>query len=211
MKHFPNIGSMCAWLRVASKELPGYAGREELKRQVQEQLEFTPQQADVYVTTLLSRNLEDSPDNAKANADALFGTWTWMEQTGNPLGWMKTVTETWHFRDDLNYEHKIKSYAGAVTTGPFFQSSYSSPSVNIDRGDLGALGCGAAARRRRGHYFRYGDAAAVEVSLGGSRRTAADETLDPRKSFYFGITGSMASLSYGMPHAFALVIARRLV
>jgi hypothetical protein len=134
MRHFRDIGSLCEVLRVVSKELPGYSGQEEFKRQFQEQFEFTPQQADVYVTTLLSRNLEDSPDNAKTNAYALFGTWTHMTQTGNPLGWMKTVTETWHFGDDLNYEHKIESYAGAVTTGPFFQSSYSSPSSTVDRG-----------------------------------------------------------------------------
>jgi beta-lactamase class A len=134
MRHFGNIGKMCDLLLLISKELPGEAGREVFKRQVQEQFEFTPQQAEVYVATLLSRNSESSPDNAKTNAYALLGAWKRGEQTGNPLGWMKTVTETWDFRDDLSYEHKIESYAGAVTSGPFFQSSYSSPSSNVDRG-----------------------------------------------------------------------------
>ena len=134
MRHFANIGKMCDLLLLIGKELPGDAGREQFKLQVQEKFEFTPQQADVYVSTLLSQNSETSPDNARINADALLGAWKRGEQTGVPLGWMKTVTDTWDFRDDLSYEHKIESYAGAVTTGPFFQSSYSSPRSNVDRG-----------------------------------------------------------------------------
>jgi hypothetical protein len=83
---------------------------------------------------LLSRNSEDSPDNAATNARYLVGTWKYGEQTGNPMGWMKTLTETWNFRNDLDYEHRIESYEGATTTGPFFQSSYSRPTSKIDRG-----------------------------------------------------------------------------
>jgi hypothetical protein len=134
MKHYPNIGKMCDTLREVSEKIPGPAGPAEFKRLVQEHFEFTPQQADVYVSTVMSRNLADSADNAKTNADALYGPWTRMQQTGNSPGWMKTVTETWHFRDNLTYEHKMESYAGAMTTGPFFQSSYSSPSINVDSG-----------------------------------------------------------------------------
>jgi hypothetical protein len=134
MRHFATIETMCDLLRLISKELPGDAGRKQFKLQLREQFEFTPQQADVYVATVLSSNSENSPDNAKMNADALIGAWKREEQTGSPLGLMKTVTETWDFRDDLRYEHKLESYTGAVTTGPFFQSSYSSPKSNIDRG-----------------------------------------------------------------------------
>jgi len=43
------------------------------------------------------------------------------------------MKETWQFSDDLTYEHKIERYESAITTGPFFQSSYSQPQISLER------------------------------------------------------------------------------
>jgi hypothetical protein len=44
------------------------------------------------------------------------------------------MKETWQFNIDLTYEHKIERYDSSITSGPFFQSSYSSPKINVQRG-----------------------------------------------------------------------------
>jgi hypothetical protein len=43
------------------------------------------------------------------------------------------MKETWKFNVDLTYEHTTERYEGGITTGPFFQSSYSRPTriVNV--------------------------------------------------------------------------------
>jgi hypothetical protein len=64
----------------------------------------------------------------------VIGSWIRGEQEGNVGGWLSTVKETWQFKDDLTYEHKIERYDSSITTGPFFQSSYSSPKMSLERG-----------------------------------------------------------------------------
>jgi hypothetical protein len=44
------------------------------------------------------------------------------------------MKETWKFNVDLTYEHTTERYEGGITTGPFFQSSYSRPTGSVQRG-----------------------------------------------------------------------------
>jgi hypothetical protein len=53
---------------------------------------------------------------------------------GSVSGWLSTMKETSLFNIDLTYEHKIERYDSSITTGPFFQSSYSSPKISLERG-----------------------------------------------------------------------------
>ena len=46
----------------------------------------------------------------------------------------RQMKETWRFNDDLTDERKIERYESAITTGPFFQSSYSRPNISLERG-----------------------------------------------------------------------------
>ena len=135
MKTFVDVERMRVALQVFSKQHPGAAGRKEFERFAVEHLELTLAQAEIYAAVLLSRNLDDSPDSAATNAYDLLGTWQRMHQTGNPSGWMRTVTETWDFRDNLTYEHTVESYTGAVASSPIFQGSYSHPTSNVDGGN----------------------------------------------------------------------------
>jgi len=44
------------------------------------------------------------------------------------------MKETWKFNVDLTYEHTTERYERGITTGPFFQSSYSRPTGSVQRG-----------------------------------------------------------------------------
>jgi len=44
------------------------------------------------------------------------------------------MKETWKFNVDLTYEHTTERYEGGITTGPFFQSSYSRPTGSVQHG-----------------------------------------------------------------------------
>ena len=63
--------------------------------------------------------------------------WIRSEQEGNVGGWLSTTKETWQFNDDLTYGHKIERYEQSISTGPFFQSSYSRPKMSLERGIWG--------------------------------------------------------------------------
>lgn len=68
------------------------------------------------------------------NGLRVTGSWIRGEQEGNVGGWLSTMKETWKFNDDLTYEHKIERYDSSISTGPFFQSSYSQPKISLEDG-----------------------------------------------------------------------------
>ena len=69
-----------------------------------------------------------------ANAGHIVGSWIRGEQEGTVGSWLSTMKETWKFNVDLTYEHTTERYEGGITTGPFFQSSYSRPTGSVQRG-----------------------------------------------------------------------------
>jgi hypothetical protein len=97
-------------------------------------LGFTDAQAELYTSTVLSQNQEGSADAVMTNGTRITGTWILSEQEGNVGSWQSTMRETWLFNIDLTYEHKIERYDSSITTGPFFQSSYSRPKMSLQRG-----------------------------------------------------------------------------
>jgi len=101
---------------------------------LKEVLGFTTEQAELYTSTVLGQNKEDFADCVMTNGSRVIGSWIHGEQEGNVGSWLSTMKETWQFKDDLTYEHKIERYDSSVTTGPYFQSSYSSPKVSLERG-----------------------------------------------------------------------------
>ncbi len=68
------------------------------------------------------------------NAGHIVGSWIRGEQEGAVGSWLSTMKETWKFNVDLTYEHTTERYEGGITTGPFFQSSYSRPTGSVQRG-----------------------------------------------------------------------------
>ena len=80
------------------------------------------------------RNAEGSADWVRTNAFHVGGSWVWGEQQGNVGSWLSTMKETWKFNIDLTYEHKIEKYDSSISTGPFFQSSYSRPTGSVQSG-----------------------------------------------------------------------------
>ena len=68
------------------------------------------------------------------NASHIVGGWVRGEQEGAVGSWLSTMKEIWKFNIDLTYEHKIERYEGGITTGPFFQSSYSRPTGSVQSG-----------------------------------------------------------------------------
>jgi hypothetical protein len=101
---------------------------------LKEVLGFTTEQAELYTSTVLGQNSEEFADCVMTNGSPVIGTWIRGEQEGNVGSWLSTMKETWVFKDDLTYEHRTERYDSGMTTGPFFQSSYSSPKISLQRG-----------------------------------------------------------------------------
>ena len=96
---------------------------------------FTTDQASLFANTVLRQNKEGSADWVRSNALNLNGPWVRGEQQGMAAGWLNTMKETWRFDLDLTYQHKIEKYEGYSTgPSPFFQASYSRPSIDTERG-----------------------------------------------------------------------------
>jgi hypothetical protein len=101
---------------------------------LKKELGFTKEQAELYTSTVLGQNTEDFADCVTTNGLRVTGSWIRGEQEGNVGSWLSTMKETWQFNNDLTYEHKIERYDSSITTGPFLQSSYSSPKLSVERG-----------------------------------------------------------------------------
>jgi len=104
MNYFRDVSALHNVLAVLYRDAPSEARRATLARFLEE-WGFTPEQA------------------------SLRG-----EQEGAVGSWLSTMKETWTFNVDLTYEHKTERYDSSITTGPFFQSSYSRPTASVQSG-----------------------------------------------------------------------------
>jgi hypothetical protein len=133
MNYFRDVSALHEVLGILYKKAPSEERRPELSRLLEE-WGFTPDQASLYASTVLRRNAEGSADWMSTNAGHIVGSWIRGEQEGAVGSWLSTMKETWTFNIDLTYEHKIEKYDSSITTGPFFQSSYSRPTANVQSG-----------------------------------------------------------------------------
>ena len=133
MNYFRDVSKLHDVLAVLYRDVPTEARRATLARFLEE-WGFTPEQASLFASTVLCRDAEGSADWVRTNAFHMSGSWVRGEQQGNVGSWLSTMKETWTFNVDLTYEHKIERYDSSVTTGPFFQSSYSRPTGSVQSG-----------------------------------------------------------------------------
>jgi len=134
MDNFRDLSALHGLLRSAYEKCAAEERRAAFAYALQKELGFTTAQAELYTSTVLGQNAEGSADCVMTNGLRVIGSWVRGEQEGNVGGWLSTMKETWQFNDDLTYEHKTERHESAITTGPFFQSSYSSPNINLERG-----------------------------------------------------------------------------
>ena len=124
MNYFRDLPALHDLLGMLYEKAPSEARRATLARFLEES-GFTPEQASLFASTVLCRDTEGSADWVRTNAFHVSSSWVRGEQQGNVGSWLSTMKETWTFNIDLTSEHKIESYESSISTGPFFQSSYS--------------------------------------------------------------------------------------
>ena len=133
MNYFRDVSALHEVLAALYKDPPAEARRATLSGFLEE-WGFTPDQASLFASTVLCRNAEGSADWTAINAGHILGSWVRGQQEGAVGAWLSTIKETWTFSVDLTYEHKIEKYDSSITTGPFFQSSYSRPTGSVQSG-----------------------------------------------------------------------------
>jgi hypothetical protein len=134
MKYFPDVSTLHRVLRVLYENAPSEVRRAKLSEFLETEWGFTPDQASLFASTVLCQNAEGSADWTAINAAHILGSWVRGEQEGNVGSWLSTMKETWKFNVDLTYEHKIERYDSGLTSGPYFQSSYSRPTGSVQTG-----------------------------------------------------------------------------
>ena len=134
MQHFRDFSGLHRTLRGIYEDVSPEGRRPVLTYTLQKAFGFTTAQAELYTSIVLSQDSEGSADCVRTNGLRVTGSWVRGEQEGNVGGWLSTMKETWQFDIDLTYEHKIERYDSSITTGPFFQSSYSRPKMSLERG-----------------------------------------------------------------------------
>lgn len=134
MDNFCDLSALHGLVRSAHEKCPAEERHAAFVYALKKELGFTEAQAELYTSTVLCQNAEGSADCVMTNGSRVTGSWMRGEQEGNVGGWLSTMKETWQFNDDLTYEHRIERYDSSITTGPFFQSSYSRPKMSLERG-----------------------------------------------------------------------------
>jgi hypothetical protein len=134
MNYFHDLSALHRVLGVLYEQVPSEERRATLSRFLEKESGFTPEQASLFASTVLCRDAEGSADWVRTNAFHVNGSWVRGEQQGNVGSWLSTMKETWKFNIDLTYEHKIERYDSSISTGPFFQSSYSRPTGSVQTG-----------------------------------------------------------------------------
>ena len=134
MNYFHDVSALHRVLGVLYRDVPSDERRATLSRFLEKVYGFTPDQASLFASTVLDQDAEGSADWVRTNGLRVTGSWIRGEQEGNVGGWLSTMKETWKFNDDLTYEHKIEKYDSSISTGPFFQSSYSQPKISLEDG-----------------------------------------------------------------------------
>jgi hypothetical protein len=127
VKNFNDLSALSSVLEELYAKVPldPERRREVFADFLEQQLEFTKDQALLYASTVLTRNAEGSADWVGSAAIKVLGTWLRMTQEGMSAALLRSFTETWRFSDDLICEHKVEKYEGYVSP---FGSSYSVPS-----------------------------------------------------------------------------------
>ena len=127
MKNFNDLPALRSVLQELYKKGPldPERRREVFVDFLQQQLDLTKDDASLYASTVLTRNAEGSADWVGFAAIKMFGKWIRMSQEGMAAAWLKSVTESWEFSDDLMCEYKLETYEGYTSA---FGSSYSRPS-----------------------------------------------------------------------------------
>ena len=97
MKNFNDISALRSVLREVSEKCPCEQRQAVFAHFLEQQLEFTKDQASLYASTVLTRNAEGSADWVVFSAIKVTGTWMRMEQEGMAAGWLKSVTEPGSF------------------------------------------------------------------------------------------------------------------
>lgn len=134
MDNFRDLSALHGLVRSAYRNCTTEERHAAFVSALKKELGFTTEQAELYTSTVLGQNTESFADCLMTNGLRVTGSWIRGEQEGNVGSWLSTMKETWQFKDDLTYEHKIERYDSSITTGPFFQSSYSSPKISLERG-----------------------------------------------------------------------------
>jgi hypothetical protein len=134
MQNFRDLSALHGLLRSAIEKCPAEERRAAFVYALGKELGFTTAQAELYTSTVLCQNAEGSAGCVMTNGLRVTGSWVRGEQEGNVGGWLSTMKETWQFNNDLTYAHKIERYDSSISTGPFFQSSYSRPNISLERG-----------------------------------------------------------------------------
>jgi len=134
MQHFRDFSGLHRTLRGIYEDVSPEGRRPVFTYALQKAFGFTTAQAELYTSIVLCQDSEGSADCVRTNGLRVTGSWIRGEQEGNVGGWLSTMKETWQFDIDLTYEHKIERYDSSITTGPFFQSSYSRPKMSLERG-----------------------------------------------------------------------------
>ena len=134
MQHFRDFAGIHRTLRQIYETVSPEGRRPVFVYALQKAFGFTTEQAELYGSTVLCQDAEGSADSVMTNGMRVTGSWIRGEQEGNVGGWLSTMKETWQFNIDLTYEHKIERYDSSITTGRFFQSSYSGPKMSLERG-----------------------------------------------------------------------------
>ena len=101
---------------------PGPAGIEQFSMLLEIGFGFPTEQARNYSTCVLTQNSEASADCVSRNAHKLIGKWSDGGVANSGRETLVTRTESWRFKDDLNYRNKEES---ASTFFPLFGDSYS--------------------------------------------------------------------------------------
>ena len=122
---------MVRCLSAAYRDGEGDVGRRLFKAALETNLGFDARQAELYSSTVLSRNSNGSASFVARHAYRLAGRWMRCEDRGSAGNLVVMKTETWRFEEDLTYEHKLESYEGSVSP---FGSSYSLPTSSSEYG-----------------------------------------------------------------------------
>jgi hypothetical protein len=134
MRYFVDVAALRRFLDAAYKGAPGAAGQAQLVY-VLESWDYSNEQATLCASVVLSQNDEGSAARVVQNIAELVGSWVRGTMQGSASTYLKTMQETWEFRDDLTYSHKYQSYeGGSAGVWPNFQTSYSKPSSSTEWG-----------------------------------------------------------------------------
>ena len=108
MDNWRDLSALHGLLRSAYQKCPAEERHAAFVYALKKELQFTEAQAELYTSTVLGQNTEDSADCVRTNGLRVTGSWVRGEQEGNVGGWLSTMKETWKFDINLTYEHKIE-------------------------------------------------------------------------------------------------------